>query len=112
MKYSYEFSKGPFDILLINLPEEIALVGEFLGSDVHGKEWIEELDKVLNKEIDCANFGGNSCDLEVKPDFTTITHRYADDEEYTCRIETIELKNLILVWLEEYENYLQNRDSN
>lgn len=33
-----------------------------------------------------------------------------EDEEYTCDIETIELKNLILVWLTECENYLKNRD--
>ena len=112
MKYEYKFYKGFLPFPMIKLPKEIEIVSELLENDVHGKEWIEELDKVLNKEIDCANFGGNSCDLEVKPDFTTITHRYADDEEYTCRIETIELKNLILVWLEEYENYLQNRDSN
>ncbi|MGG0276943.1 hypothetical protein [Bacillus rhizoplanae] len=112
MKYNYEFSKGPFDILLISLPKEIALVGEFLRSDVHSKTWIEELDKVLNGEVSSLEFGGNSCDLEIGSDYTKITHRYVEDEENTCEIETIELKNLMLVWLAEYENYLQNRDSN
>ncbi|MGE6617516.1 hypothetical protein [Bacillus mycoides] len=112
MKYSYKFCKGPFDILLISLPEEISLVGEFLQSDVHTKTWIEELDKVLNAKVDFLEFGGNSCDLEIRPDYTKITHRYVEDEEYTCEIETIELKNLMLVWLTEYENDLQNRDLN
>ncbi|MGE7857385.1 MULTISPECIES: hypothetical protein [Bacillus] len=112
MKYTYEFFKGPFNVLMIKLPKEIELVSELLENDVHGKEWVEELDKVLNKEINCANFRGNSCDLDVKPDFTKIIHRYVEDEEYTCEIETIELKNLMLVWLTEYENDLQNRNLN
>ncbi|CAG9611988.1 Antitoxin [Bacillus rhizoplanae] len=112
MKYTYEFFKGPFNVLMIKLPKEIEIVSELLENDVHGKEWIEELNKVLSGEVNSLEFGGNSCDLEVKPDFTKITHRYVEDEENTCEIETIELKNLMLVWLAEYENYLQNRNSN
>ncbi|MGI2750923.1 hypothetical protein ACRS52_20230 [Bacillus cytotoxicus] len=48
----------------------------------------------------------------MEADYTKILHRFYEDGENTCEIETIELKNLMLVWLAAYENYLKDRDSN
>ncbi|MEY8348280.1 hypothetical protein AALF16_08215 [Bacillus cereus] len=97
---------------MIELPEKISLVADLLEDDIHSNHGIQYLDKVLNGELDFLEINGNSCNLEIRADYTKITNRYVDDEENTCEIETIELKNLMLVWLVEYENYLRNRDSN
>ncbi|MDH4423528.1 hypothetical protein CN931_19910 [Bacillus sp. AFS054943] len=104
MKYTYEFFKGPFNLLMIKLPENISLVGEFLENDIQNSDgvfWLSRINKVLNGEINSLKLGGNSCDLEICNDFTKITHRYIEDENHSCSIETDELKNLILVWVKE-----------
>ncbi|WP_243765216.1 hypothetical protein [Bacillus arachidis] len=102
----------PLNTLMIELPEKISLVADLLEDDIHSNHGIQYLDKVLNGELDFLEINGNSCNLEIRADYTKITNRYVDDEENTCEIETIELKSLMLVWLAEYENYLRNRDSN
>lgn len=112
MKYTYRIYEGPLNTLMIELPEKISLVADLLEDDIHSNHGIQYLDKVLNGELDFLEINGNSCNLEIRADYTKITNRYVDDEENTCEIETIELKNLMLVWLVEYENYLRNRDSN
>ncbi|MEI4801988.1 hypothetical protein WAZ07_11745 [Bacillus sp. FJAT-51639] len=104
MKYTYEFFKGPFNTLMIKLSEKISLVGEVLENDIQngdGLFWISRIDKVLNKELDIIELGGNSCDLEIQRDYTKITHRYIEDENNSCMIETFELKELILIWVAE-----------
>ncbi|PEB32507.1 hypothetical protein [Bacillus cereus] len=106
MKYKYEFFQGPFNLLMIKLPENISLVGEFLENDIQNSDgvfWLSRINKVLNCEVDSLELGGNSCDLEIRNDFTKITHRYIEDENYSCNIETDELKELILVWVKEKE---------
>lgn len=112
MKYTYRIYEGPLNTLMIELPEKISLVADLLEDDIHSNHGIQYLDKVLNGELDFLEIKGNSCNLEIRADYTKITNRYVDDEENTCEIETIELKSLMLVWLAEYENYLRNRDSN
>ncbi|EJQ50050.1 hypothetical protein IEI_03002 [Bacillus wiedmannii] len=101
MKYNYEFIVGPYDTLLIKLPSEISIVADFLASDIQGgtaEPWITEIDQVLNGKEESSKFGGNACDLEIKPDFTHISNRYIEDEDYSCTIETSELRELILIW--------------
>ena len=112
MKYKYKIHVGPLNILRIECPKEISLVSDFLEDDIHSEHGLQYLNKVLNGEVDYIEIGGNSCDLKIRADYTKIVHRYYEEEENTCEIETIELKNLMLVWLAEYENYLQNRDFN
>ncbi|WP_244547953.1 hypothetical protein [Bacillus sp. 103mf] len=112
MKYSYEFWHHPFGGLRIRLPNEISLVSDLLEDDIHSEHGLQYLNRVLNGEVSHLEIGGNSCDLKIQADYTKIVHRYYEEKENTCEIETIELKNLMLVWLAEYENYLQNRDSN
>ncbi|HHY2686988.1 TPA: hypothetical protein ACV5PF_000625 [Bacillus cereus] len=106
MKYTYEFYQGPFNLLMIKLPENISLVGEFLENDIQNSDgvfWLSRINKVLNCEVDSLELGGNSCDLEIRNDFTKIIHRYIEDENYSCNIETDELQELILVWVKEKE---------
>ncbi|HFK1548819.1 hypothetical protein KQI67_15195 [Bacillus albus] len=108
MKYTYEFFQGPFNLLMIKLPENISLVGEFLENDIQNSDgvfWLSRINKVLSDEIDSLKLCGNSCDLEIRNDFTNITHRYIEDENISCNIETDELKNLILVWVKEIEKH-------
>ncbi|WP_410985387.1 hypothetical protein [Bacillus cereus] len=112
MKYTYRIYEGPLNTLMIELPEKISLVADLLEDDIHSNHGIQYLDKVLNGELDFLEISGNSCNLEIKADYTKILHRFYEDGENTCEIETIELKNLMLVWLAEYENYLKDRDSN
>ncbi|KWU61034.1 hypothetical protein AWW70_16730 [Bacillus mycoides] len=108
MKYTYEFFQGPFNLLMIKLPENISLVGEFLENDIQNSDgvfWLSRINKVLNCAVDSLKLGRNSCDLEIRNDFTKITHRYIEDENYSGNIETDELKKLILVWVKEKEKH-------
>ncbi|MDC2864222.1 MULTISPECIES: hypothetical protein [unclassified Bacillus (in: firmicutes)] len=112
MKYEYKIYICPLNILRIELPKEISLVSDLLEDDIHSEHGLQYLNRVLNGEVNHIEIGGNSCDLKIRTDYTKIVHRYYEEEENTCEIETIELKSLMLVWLAEYEIYLQNRDSN
>ena len=115
MKYDYQFRTIDFGQfgkdLIIDLPKEIELVTTFLGSDVQGgdgRSFLNVIDKVLNGQEEYQEFGGNICVLQISPDKTKVLDSLADDGigNY-CEIETNELKELILLWVQEQGKFKQ-----
>lgn len=107
MKYPYyvEYTESGFPIL--QLPDEVDLVTVFLASDVQGplgrSIFLEEIERVLKGETSYSEVSGNMCCLKIKKDFTTVIDMLAEDPDdpgNECIMETEELKNLILAWLQ------------
>jgi len=108
LKYNYLFKivyiNENHNILTIDLPKEIRIVSTFLQSDVQsdGHWFLEVIDKVLRGKEMYQEFWGNICILQIKPDKTIILDSLADDGiGDSCKIETIELKELSDVWEKE-----------
>ncbi|GHO72403.1 hypothetical protein KSD_01740 [Ktedonobacter sp. SOSP1-85] len=105
MKYEYHFESTPNGSLVMQLPAEISLVTTFLFSDVqwsNGEHYLSRIDPVLEGKIPEWTETGNVCELEIRPDFTTILDILAedDDPESECVIETSELRELIVIWMD------------
>ncbi|MBJ8008367.1 hypothetical protein BWGOE4_21260 [Bacillus mycoides] len=102
MKYPYSFEVLNNRDLVMRLPQEIKLVETFLGVEVSAfEDWIlEEIHSVLNGEKNYGVVNGNICGLEIRNDTTTVLDNLAEDGkgEY-CEIETMELVELIHIWL-------------
>jgi antitoxin len=107
MKYPYYVEYTDFGSPILQLPDEVDLVTVFLASDVQGRMsknfFLEEINRVLQGEIPSSEIGGNMCALEIKKDFTTVIDTLSgneNDPKDRCVIETEELRDLILVWLQ------------
>jgi len=112
MKYDYQFRTIDFGQfgkdLIIVLPKEIEIVTTFLNSDIQsdGRSFLNVIDKVLSGQEEYQEFGGNVCILQISREKTKVLDGLADDGiGNCCEIETNELKELILLWLKEQENF-------
>lgn len=112
MKYPYSFEVLNSSDLVMRLPQEIKLVETFLGIEVSAfGDWIlEEIHSVLNGEKNYVVVNGNICDLEIRNDTTTVLDNLAEDGkgEY-CEIETMELVELIHIWLNKRKEYKKDK---
>lgn len=112
IKYSFKFDEivfnnGQKDLIII-MQKEIALVGNFLMSDVQGHpDYVMEiLDDVLNDKSEYEEFNGNVCGLEIKKEKTTVYNNLADDGMGNwCEIETEELRKLVDVWINNLREF-------
>jgi hypothetical protein len=65
---------------------------------------LDAIDRVLEGTSEAEELTGNVCTLEIGREVTRVTDSLADDGEgEACVIETPELKELILIWLNEKE---------
>ena len=113
MKYEYSFEVLDNDVLIMRLPKEIELVGTFVYVEVSAfGDWIlEEIHSVLNGEKDYGEVNGNICGLEIRKDTTTVLDNLAEDDKGTfCEIETIELVNLIHIWLDKQKEFKKKKN--
>ena len=112
MKYPYSFEVLNSRDLVMRLPQEIKLVETFLGIEVSAfGDWIlEEIHSVLNGEKNYVVVNGNICGLEIRNDSTTVLDNLAEDGkgEY-CEIETMELVELIHIWLNKRKEYKKDK---
>ncbi|MEW9137443.1 hypothetical protein ACQGSH_24865 [Bacillus wiedmannii] len=112
MKYPYSFEVLNSSDLVMRLPQEIKLVETFLGIEVTSfGDWIlEEIHNVLNGEKNYIVVNGNICILEIRNDTTTVLDNLAEDGkgEY-CEIETMELVELIHIWLNKRKEYKKDK---
>ncbi|BCB37176.1 antitoxin [Bacillus cereus] len=108
MKYPYSFEVLNSGDLVMRLPKEIKLVETFLGIEVAAfGDWIlEEIHSILNGEKNYVVVNGKIYGLEIQNDTTTILDNLAEDGkgEY-CEIETMELVELIHIWLNKRKEY-------
>lgn len=107
MKYPYSFEVLNSGDLVMRLPKEIKLVETF--QELKLQLWrliLEEIHSILNGEKNYVVVNGNICGLEIQNDTTTILDNLAEygKGEY-CEIETMELVELIHIWLNKRKEY-------
>lgn len=104
MDYKFEIlSTGS---LVIRLPKEFDILEAFLNVEVSKfGDWIAEaIDTVLNETSDYEKISANIFGADVRKDKTVIFNKYDEDEnEDPLEIETITLRNLIDIWLNEHK---------
>lgn len=110
MKYPFRFRTIKIDethkALTIDLPQELSMISEFLFCDIqndtHGRYYLEKIDQVLYGTESSQLIEGNVYELIIKRDITVLTNVLLENEpQNSCKIETMELKELILLWLNE-----------
>lgn len=111
MKYNYEFRftqlENGNNVLTMDLPKEIELVSAFLhGIGSSGNWYIDGINAVLYDEQEYQEIDGEFYGLEIRKDFTRLHDVFGIGEE--CTIETVELKEIIEIWLSEYRNVKKN----
>ena len=113
MKYPYSFEVLNSRNLVMRLPQEIKLVETFLGIEVSAfGDWIlKEIQSVLNGEKNYVVVNGNIYGLEIRNDTTTVLDNLAEDGkgEY-CEIETMDLVELIHIWLDKQKEYKKDKN--
>ncbi|MEY8350919.1 hypothetical protein AALF16_22065 [Bacillus cereus] len=111
MDYKFEIlSTGS---LVIRLPKDFDILEAFLNVEVSEfGDWIAEtIDKVLNGKSEDEKISANIFGADVRKDKTVIFNKYDEDEiEDPLEIETITLRNLIDIWLNEYKRLTTEND--
>jgi hypothetical protein len=105
MKYTHQIEQTKSGSPVMQLQPENPLLTTFLFSDVqssNGPHYLSRIDPVLERKIPEWTETGNVCELEIRPDFTTIFDVLAEDEgpESETVIETSELRELIVIWMD------------
>lgn len=113
----YKFELLSTGSLVIRLPKEFDILEAFLNVEVSEfGDWIAEtVDKVLNEKSDYEKISANIFGADVRRDKTVICNKYDEDEdeiEIPLEIETITLRNLIDIWLNEYTKLKTEKNNN
>lgn len=111
----YKFELLSTGSLVIRLPKEFDILEAFLNVEVSEfGDWIAEtVDKVLNEKSDYEKISANIFGADVRRDKTVIFNKYDEDEiEIPLEIETITLRNLIDIWLNEYTKLKTEKNNN
>ncbi len=96
---------------MIRLEEPIKLIETFLFADIEdgtgSYDWVmEKIKLVLSMESEFEEICGNICCIEIKKKMTKVIDTLNPDESNNnCQIETLELKELIDIWVTEYKKY-------
>jgi hypothetical protein len=107
MKYPYYVEYMQTGSPIMRLPDELGWVTVFL-SDVMEPPgttyFLKDIERVLQGEASYAEASTEICDLQIRPDFTTIINSIEDPDDEDpqddrCVIETKELRDLLLVRL-------------
>lgn len=116
MKYEYKFKEieGFENGLVIELPKHIEAVAGFL-TEINDEEkaahYIQIIDDVISEKTNVKEIYANISGLKIEKNFTYVFEHLADDGVgINCYIETEELKNLILVWMDELNKYQQKKE--
>ncbi|CAH1207687.1 Antitoxin [Paenibacillus plantiphilus] len=118
MKYKYEIASADDGRPVIKLQKELCILEQFLESEIisqySGKTVIAKLDEVISQKENQLLWWGNIYALDVKKGITRVFNHYLDDdvekgvqvdEEYESFIESVELRDLLYVWVDEIDKY-------
>ncbi len=99
----YKFELLSTGSLVIRLPKKFDILEAFFNVEVSEfGDWIAEtVDKVLNEKSDYEKISANIFGADVRKDRTSIFNKY-DEDEIPLEIETITLRDLIDIWLNEH----------
>ncbi|MEK3824249.1 hypothetical protein [Paenibacillus sp. FSL K6-1558] len=93
------------------------LITNSLGSDIFGdfatiQKEVGNLIELLKGEITLYEGGGNVNLIRSDESFTTFEDIFAEEEEEdsTCKIETLEYVKILLLWAKENFQYKSQRD--
>ncbi len=109
----YKFELLSTGSLVIRLPKEFDILEAFLNVEVSEfGDWVAEtVDKVLNEKSDYEKISANIFGADVRRDKTVICNKY-DEDEIPLEIETVTLRNLIDIWLNEYTKLKTEKNNN
>jgi hypothetical protein len=113
MKYSIKPKvltfRGNQNSLVADVYPSDNILGAFITSAIHSKDiadwFLEAIDDVLSGRSDYEERDGEIYGIEIRKDKTRVYDIFSEEEEKVieCYIETVELKKLILAWIEELE---------
>ena len=109
MKYAYEFSeqvlKSGKKILVAEVDKKIDVFSDFLFSDIQYRDVqyvLDVIDAVTSGESDYRIMIGNSCDVRIYQDKTTLVNFITNER---CEIETSELREFVVLWGDEVKRF-------
>ncbi len=115
MKYNYKVrvleARGKKK-LRIDLPSDMELISVFLAYDVQSRpESVNEsLEKVIVGNSKYERWNGNICGLEITKEITKVYDNLAEDGiGKACEIETVELRELIDIWMHELQEFKKSK---
>ena len=109
MKYEYKVKMDPNGSLYIVLPKEIIYVGGYISeikSESLLKWYLDAYDLVLDGKSEKEERGGEYLTATIFKDFTYLEDNFNLGRR--SKIETIEMKNLIEAWWDEYTKFRNN----
>ncbi|MCX7996278.1 MAG: hypothetical protein N2691_00785 [Patescibacteria group bacterium] len=95
----------------MELPDEISPVTGFLvdanAYPEYAKKCLSTIDDVLSGKIEYAEEDGEIYGTEIRKDKTRVYNMFSEEEQKVieCYIETVELKKIILAWIEELKKH-------
>lgn len=111
-EYNEDFNEVILDFGIDTSLNNGYLISNSLGSDIFGdfatvKDEIEKLLELLAGKVTLYEGGGNVNLIKSNEFFTTIEDIFAEDDEEdsSCKIETLEFTKIILVWAKENFQY-------
>ncbi|MBJ8105089.1 MULTISPECIES: hypothetical protein [Bacillus cereus group] len=109
----YKFELLSTGSLVIRLQKEFDILEAFLNVEVSPfGDWIAEtVDKVLNEKSDHEKISANIFGADVRKDKTFIFNKY-DEDGIPLEIETITLRKLIDIWLNEHTKLISEKNNN
>ncbi|EEL47995.1 hypothetical protein [Bacillus cereus] len=90
--------RDPFGGLRIRLPEEIAIVSDFIGNLDEVDEYIEVLDNVVEGKSPSFELEYNATVVFIEPEYTSAINYYISSPNNQCKLETPEFRRLLLLW--------------
>ena len=111
MKYKYKIEIHPYGSLMFILPEEIKYVSDYISemkSESLLKWYLDAYDLVLDGKSEKEERGGEYLTATIFKDFTYLEDNFNLGRR--SKIETIEMKNLIEAWWNEYIKFINNKN--
>ncbi|OMF11160.1 hypothetical protein BK131_22275 [Paenibacillus amylolyticus] len=116
IEYKEDFNEVIVDLGIDSSLKNGYLISNSLGSDIFGdfatiQEEIGNLIELLKGKITLYEDGGNVNLIKSDKSFTTFEDIFAeeDEEDSTCKIETLEYVKILLLWAKENFHYKSQR---
>lgn len=116
MNYSIEYvgrNNEKSNIVFV-FDEPYSHIGVFLWAESSTlKEYVKCIDEVLSGIRDSDEVDGNAYCVYVKKDFSVVEDMLSekDDDSVRCTVKTLELKKVILEYIQKREEFLKIREA-
>ena len=115
MRYSVEYigKNGERNNIVFVFDDPYSHVGVFLWAEVSSLErYVKYIDDVLDGKRDSDEVDGNAYCVYIKKYFSVIEDMLAekDDESVRCTVDTMELKKIILAYIQKRKEFLKTKE--